>query len=86
MQNWKKTKSFSKLPDFSLLEGITSEELEQRDREIELARRAEITPQNLSNKFSRNKFSNEDLEKIAAALNSHLEIKFIDNATGQPII
>ena len=52
----------------------------------ELARRAEITPQNLSNKFSRNKFSNEDLEKIAAALNSHLEIKFIDNATGQPII
>lgn len=52
----------------------------------ELARRAEITPQNLSNKFSRNKFSNEDLEKIAAALDSHLEIKFIDNATGQPII
>lgn len=52
----------------------------------ELARRAEITPQNLSNKFSRNKFSNEDLEKIAAALDSRLEIKFIDNATGQPII
>ena len=52
----------------------------------ELARRAEITPQNLSNKFSRNKFSNEDLEKIAAALDSHLEIKFIDNTTGQPII
>ena len=52
----------------------------------ELARRAEITPQNLSNKFSRNKFSNEDLEKIAAALDSHIEIKFIDNATGQPII
>ena len=52
----------------------------------ELARRAEITPQNLSNKFSRNKFSNEDLEKIAAALDSRLEIKFIDNATGHPII
>ena len=42
MQNWKKMKSFSKLPTFSLLEGITSEELEQRDREIELARRTEI--------------------------------------------
>ena len=42
MQNWKKMESFSKLPTFSLLEGITSEELEQRDREIELARRAEI--------------------------------------------
>ena len=40
MQNWKNTKSFSKLP--FLLEGITSEELEQRDREIELACRAEI--------------------------------------------
>lgn len=42
MQNWKKMKSFSKLPTFSLLEGITSEELKQRDREIELARRTEI--------------------------------------------
>ena len=42
MQNWKKMKSFSKLPTFSLLEGITSEELEQRDREIELARRTKI--------------------------------------------
>ena len=42
MQNWKKMKSFSKLPTFSLLEGITSEELKQRDWEIELARRTEI--------------------------------------------
>ena len=42
MQNWKKMKSFSKLPAFSLLEGIASEELKQRDREIELARRTEI--------------------------------------------
>lgn len=42
MQNWKKMKSFSKLPTFSLLEGITSEELKERDREIELARRTEI--------------------------------------------
>ena len=42
MQNWKEMKSFSKLPTFSLLEGITSEELEQRDREIELAHLAEI--------------------------------------------
>lgn len=52
----------------------------------ELARKSGISPQNLSNKFSRRKFSNEDLEKIAAALNARLEIKFIDNATGNPII
>lgn len=42
MQNWKKAKSFSKLPGFSLLEGITSEELEQRDRELELMQKKEI--------------------------------------------
>ena len=52
----------------------------------ELARRAGITPQNLSNKFSRNKFSNEDLEKIAGALNARLEIRFIDEATNKPIM
>ena len=43
MQSWKKTTSYSKtLPIPLLLEGLTSEELEQRDREIELARREEI--------------------------------------------
>jgi DNA replication protein DnaC len=43
MQNWMKMKSYSKtLPIPSLLEGLASEELDQRDREIELARRAEI--------------------------------------------
>ena len=43
MQSWKKTTSYSKaLPIPSLLEGLTNEEMEQRDREIELARRAEI--------------------------------------------
>ena len=52
----------------------------------ELARRAGITPQNLSMKFSRNKFSNEDLENIAKALDSDLDIRFIDHATGKPII
>lgn len=52
----------------------------------ELARLSEISIQNLCNKYAKNKFSNHDLEKIAAALDSHLEIKFIDNATGQPII
>lgn len=43
MRNWKKTTSSSKtLSVLSLLEGLTNEEMEQRDREIELARRLEI--------------------------------------------
>lgn len=43
MQSWKKTTSFSKTLSIpSLLEGLTNEEMEQRDHEIELARRAEI--------------------------------------------
>lgn len=52
----------------------------------ELARRTGLTRQNLTNKYTANKFSNYDLEKIAEALDSHLEIKFIDNQTNQPII
>ena len=52
----------------------------------ELARRAGITPQNLSNRFSRSKFTSEDLEKIAEALDARLEIKFIDKESNLPII
>ncbi len=52
----------------------------------ELARRAGITPQNLSNKYAIDKFSNKDLDKIAEALNATLEIKFIDKESGKPII
>ena len=49
----------------------------------ELARRAGISPQNLSNKITRNKFSNEDLEAIAKALDANLDIHFVDIATGE---
>ena len=49
----------------------------------ELARRAGISPQNLSNKITRNKFSNEDLEAIAKALEANLDIRFVDIATGE---
>lgn len=52
----------------------------------ELAEKTGQTRQNLSNKIQRNEWKQSELEKIAAALDSHLEIKFIDNATGQPII
>ena len=52
----------------------------------ELSEKTEQTQQNLTNKMRNNNFKTSELEKIAAALDSHLEIKFIDNATGQPII
>lgn len=52
----------------------------------ELAERTGQSQPNLTNKMKRNDFKTSELEKIAAALDSHLEIKFIDNATNQPII
>ena len=52
----------------------------------ELAERTKQSQPNLANKLRRNDFKTSELEKIAAALDSHLEIRFIDNATGEPII
>ena len=52
----------------------------------ELARRAGLTRQNLTNKYTANKFSNYDLEKIAGALDADLLIQFIDRSSGKPII
>ena len=52
----------------------------------ELARRSGISPQNLNGKSNNNKFSNIDLEKIAEALDARLEIRFIGNDTGEPLI
>lgn len=52
----------------------------------ELAEKTEQTQQNLNNKLRSNNFKTSELEKIAAALGAHLEIKFIDNETNEPII
>lgn len=52
----------------------------------ELAEKTEQTQQNLTNKMRGNNFETSELEKIAAALDSRLETKFIDNITGKPII
>ena len=52
----------------------------------ELAEKTEQTQQNLNNKLRSNNFKTSELEKIAAALGAHLEIKFIDNETSEPII
>lgn len=54
--------------------------------EAELARRTGQTPQNMNNKYKRNTFKIAELEKVADALDADLDIKFIDRATGQPII
>ena len=52
----------------------------------ELARKTEQLPQVLHRKFKNDSFKISELEKIARALDAHLEIRFIDNETNQPII
>lgn len=52
----------------------------------ELARLTEQKPQVIFRKFKNGTFKLSELEKIAAALNARLEVKFIDNETNQPII
>ena len=44
------------------------------------------TKQNLFNKIYRNNMKVSDLEKIAAALNARLEVRFIDNETNEVIV
>ena len=51
-----------------------------------LAEKTGQSQPNLTNKLKRNDFKTSDLEKIAAALDANLEIRFIDKNTGQPII
>ncbi|MEA4999863.1 MAG: helix-turn-helix domain-containing protein [Candidatus Limiplasma sp.] len=53
--------------------------------ESELARRMDISPQNLHNKMKRDNFTEEDLQEIASALGLRLEIRFIDPSTGEVI-
>lgn len=52
----------------------------------ELARLTDQSPQVLFKKFKNSTFKLAELEKIADALGAHLEIKFIDNETNEPII
>ena len=52
----------------------------------QIALNAGISPQNLSNKTAKGSFYLRDIEKIAEALDAHLDIRFIDNKTNQPII
>ena len=53
--------------------------------DAELARRLGISPQNLSNKFKRDNFTERDLEQIAQALNCSLRVSFTLNDTGEEL-
>ena len=51
--------------------------------ESELARRMEISTQNLHNKMKRDNFTESDLAEIAKALDCELKIQFISKETGE---
>lgn len=53
--------------------------------EAELARRLNISPQNLNAKMKRDNFTESDLNKIAAALDCTYEAAFHMNDTGEKI-
>ena len=50
-----------------------------------LAEMVGMTPNNMYNKFKRNSFSIEDLQKICDALNCTLELSVTINETGERI-
>ena len=53
--------------------------------ESELARRLDISPQNLHNKMKRDNFSEKELYDIAKALDCTFKTEFIFNDTGEVI-
>ena len=53
--------------------------------ESELARRLNISPQNLNNKLRRDNFTEKDLTEIAAALNCTFTATFTMNDTNETI-
>ena len=53
--------------------------------EAELARRMEISPQNLHNKMKRDNFTEPDLTAIATALNCDLNITFTMRESGETL-
>ena len=53
--------------------------------EAELARRLEISPQNLNAKMKRDNFTESDLRKIASVLDCSFEVAFRLNDTGDVV-
>lgn len=54
--------------------------------EAELAYRLNTTRQNLNAKMNRHSLRESDLDAIAEILGAEVSLKFIDKATGKPII
>lgn len=53
--------------------------------EAELARRLNISPQNLNNKMKRDNFTEKDLQEIATALDCTFTVSFKLNDTGEEV-
>ncbi len=53
--------------------------------EAELARRLNVSPQNLNNKMKRDNFTEKDLQAIAEVLDCSLNIDFVLNDTGEKV-
>jgi len=53
--------------------------------EADLARRLNISPQNLNNKMKRDNFTERDLNSIASVLNCSFKATFVLNDTGEEI-
>ena len=53
--------------------------------ESELARRLNISPQNLHNKMKRDNFTEKDLNEIATALDCTFSVSFVLNDTGETV-
>ena len=53
--------------------------------EAELARRMDLSPQNLNNKMKRDNFTESDLVQIAKALNCTYAAHLVMNDTGEKI-
>lgn len=51
----------------------------------ELADKIEVTPQNLSNKLSRDNFSEKEMQEISKALGCNLNISFKMEESGEEI-
>ena len=51
----------------------------------ELADKIETTPQNLSNKLSRDNFNEKEITAISSALGCSFEVNFTMNETGEKI-
>lgn len=51
----------------------------------ELAYKIEISPQNLSNKLSRDNFNELEMKNIATALGCKLDINFVMNETNESV-